>query len=293
MSEAFVRSWISLRHHSELKQYKGFLKPPASHDLFDWVVWSPNDPKTNRTDIANPRTILCRAMPRSIKKLLSLLTNNSDATLVLGGCDVPLSGSLKLLAPNLHRFKKIFYEAKDIDHDKISSFPMGFNSFYLREAGYENIKAAVTRSNSSEKSELLLAAWGKRWKRLDKTIEERRAADSFLDDHPVFRRKMVKWDQYWFELANHHFLLAPKGNGIQAPKLSEAWMVKTVPVVVRNSCFSDLYAMGFPMVFVDDWQEVTPLMLNDWLKENDSIDWKRVRYQLTNEYLKTLIIDEG
>jgi len=291
--EAFEEAydWISLRHAPSLKRFQQFERPPATHRIFDWVIWEPNDSKSTRIDHSSPRSILCLAHPLSIKKLLASLDNESNPTLVIGGCDLNLSDLIELLTPSLHRFKRIFYEAKDIKHDKILSFPMGFISYYLQNCGYENIKAAVELSNTTEKSQLLLAAWGKTWKFLDNTIDDRVSADLFLTHHSSFKRKMIEQHRYWEELAKHQFLLAPRGRGIQAPKLAEAWMVKTVPVVIQNPCFTDLGAMGFPFVMVDDWQEVTPELLKQWQQSNKPIDWKQVRYQLTNGYLKTLVAD--
>jgi len=289
MSKEIVSDWISLRHAPALKRFQQVEGAPATHRIFDWIIWEPDHSGTTRIDHPSPRSILCLAKPPSINKLLVSLDNAAKPTLVVGGCDIHLSVLRELLDPNLHRFKKIFYEAKDVEHDNIVSFPMGFVSHYLQGCGYENIRAAVELSNKVEKSQLLLAAWGKRWPHLDKTIEDRASAMSFLANHPLFERRMIEPQQYWLELAKHQFLLAPRGNGIQAPKLAESWMVKTVPVVIQNPCFADLSAMGFPLVMVDNWEEVTPQLLNGWLRSYGPIDWTQVKYQLTNDFLETLI----
>ena len=291
MSEAFVSNWISLRHNPKLERFQVVAGPPATHRLFDWVIWEPDDPGATRVDLARPRSILCLAKRPSIQRLLARLDDESTPSLVVGGTDTLLSDLLALLEPNLHRFRKVFYEAKNIEHDKIFCFPMGFISFYLRNAGYENVKTAVELSDITEKSHLILAAWGKQWEHLDNIIDDRISAVSFLANHPIFQRKMIDRDKYWLELAKYQFLLAPKGKGIQAPKLAEAWMVKTVPIVIRNPCFADLRAMGFPLVLVNNWKEVTPEALSGWLEFRGSINWQRVRYQLTNDYLKTLVTD--
>jgi hypothetical protein len=134
-----------------------------------------------------------------------------------------------------------------------------------------------------------LAAWGERWKHLDKIIEDRMLLDSFLDNHEFLERKFIPFDQYWQQLAKYKFLLAPQGQGIQAPKLAEAWMVKTVPIATKNPCFIDLKNLGYPLVLLDDWTEVTLSNLEVWSEYYESIDWQKVRYQLTNSFLDKLL----
>ena len=66
-------------------------------------------------------------------------------------------------------------------------------------------------------------------------------------------------------------------------------MVKTVPIVTRSPCFNDLKNMGYPMILIDDWEEVTINNLGIWSEYYKTIDWKRVRYKLTNSYLEELL----
>merc|ERR1712176_1152026 len=71
------------------------------------------------------------------------------------------------------------------------------------------------------------------------------------------------------ELASYRFVLAPLGTGLQSQKQLEALLVLTVPIVQRSSfpVFDDLVFLGFPMVVIDNWVEVTPSSLSEWWRE--------------------------
>ena len=80
-------------------------------------------------------------------------------------------------------------------------------------------------------------------------------------------RARVPPREYFGVLAQHRFLLAPLGNGLQSPKFIEAVMMMTIPITKRYAAFDDLRAYGLPIVLVDDWAEVTPAKLEQWWAE--------------------------
>ena len=67
-----------------------------------------------------------------------------------------------------------------------------------------------------------------------------------------------------------------------ARMLFEAWLAKAVPVVLPTPAFKDLEAQGFPFVVVQRWEEVTPGLLEAYLKDDvqgyGAIDWDRVHF---------------
>jgi len=72
--------------------------------------------------------------------------------------------------------------------------------------------------------------------------------------------------EWWRELPKYKFLLSPLGSGIQAAKNIEALLVLTVPVIQRMGfgTFDELVRLGFPMVVVRGWVEVTPENTSRW-----------------------------
>merc|ERR1740121_446282 len=74
----------------------------------------------------------------------------------------------------------------------------------------------------------------------------------------------------WFkELAKYRFLLSPLGDGIQSSKTIEALLVLTIPIVQRGpyTAHERLVRMGFPIVIVASWEEITPAFLDHWWRE--------------------------
>ena len=286
--EPDINQWVSLRYRPHVQRFHD-CGPTETFGLFDWVIWNPMDNDYTRTHIKNPSTILCLNTRESVDDLLRLATFSSRPSIVFAGEDTKLSELIGRISSIGEKFSKIYYEAKDIESKTIKSFSMGFISYYLRDAVYENIHSAIQYSNETPKSSLVLAAWGERWKHLDDIIEDRILLGKVLDSHDFIERRAIPFDRYWQELAKHHFLLAPEGNGVQAPKLAEAWMVKTVPICTPNPTFSDLKAMGYPMILIDDWTELTRPNFDKWASYHKTIDWDRVRHMLTNDFLHDLI----
>lgn len=283
-----IGDWVSLRHRPNVPRFHGCVAS-ATFDLFDWVIWLPMDVELTRFEIEEPKTILCLTTPESVELLLELANFSSRPCVVFAGEDTLLSTFIDSINQMADRFSNIYYEAKDIDSDVIKSFSMGFISFYLRDSIYENIYRAIEHSNQVPKSSLVLAAWGEHWRHLDEVIEDRKLLGRFLDDSDFLEREFIPIDQYWQQLATYRFILAPRGQGVQAPKLAEAWMVKTIPIATRNPAFSDLKKMGYPLILLDDWAEVTSNNLESWSEYYETIDWDRVRYKLTNSYLDELL----
>uniref|UniRef100_A0A7S1LJ66 Uncharacterized protein n=1 Tax=Alexandrium catenella TaxID=2925 RepID=A0A7S1LJ66_ALECA len=71
---------------------------------------------------------------------------------------------------------------------------------------------------------------------------------------------------WWSGLSRYRFLLSPMGDEIQAPKNVEALLVLTIPIIQRGpySVAHDLQGLGFPVVVLDEWEEITPSNLSAW-----------------------------
>merc|ERR1719464_2489312 len=72
--------------------------------------------------------------------------------------------------------------------------------------------------------------------------------------------------EWYLHLSRFRFMVSPMGDEIQSPKVVEAMLVLTVPIVQRGpyTVNDDLARMGFPLVVVDEWWEVTAERLRDW-----------------------------
>mmetsp|Transcript_23241 Transcript_23241/g.72377 ORF Transcript_23241/g.72377 Transcript_23241/m.72377 type:complete len:468 (-) Transcript_23241:60-1463(-) len=72
--------------------------------------------------------------------------------------------------------------------------------------------------------------------------------------------------EWWRELARYRFLVSPLGSAIQTSKAVEALVVLTVPIIERTifRLYDELVELGFPMVVVGNWSEVTPEATARW-----------------------------
>jgi hypothetical protein len=281
-------NWISLRHSPYTPRFHG-CGLPKSFEIFDWVIWSELDARIDKMEAEEPKKILCASHPKCIKTLLEKSDFSSKPSLVIAGMDTLLSTVIDDVLAMSGRFSNIYYEAKDVESDVIKSFSMGFISYYLKDAKPANIQKAIEYSDNSTKTESVLAAWGQRWKFLDDKIDDRRSADIFLSSQNYLSRKSIPFEDYWQELAKYQFLLAPRGQGIQSPKLAEAWMVKAIPIVTKTPCFLDLKNLGYPLILIDEWEEVTPENIEKWQAYYGQVDWQLTRNMLTNSYLNALL----
>ena len=278
---------LHLRYHPKRKKFKD-CKPCPAFQLFDWVVWIPSAKSSPHCRRLIPRTVLCMATPESLQVLLKLKHCLRDSTIVMAGEDTNLSKVLSMVEDLLPYCRKIYYEAKDVPHAEIESFSMGFNSFYLKRVKPETIVRYTTLvSKSKWKKQGVLASWGGIYLGLDKRLANRRAAVEFVEDCPWLQREHLEPADYWQRLAESKFLLAPAGNGIQSPKLAEAWLMRTVPIVTDTPCFRDLQAEGFPLLIIDRWNDLTQKLLQDFEAERCHIDWEKVQSMLTLKHFQS------
>ncbi len=265
-------------------------QPCPAFQLFDWVIWLPHSALSCRFRNFMPRTVLCLAHLSSLQVLLKLKSCLSNSTVIIAGRDTNLSKVLPIVETLLPYCQKIYYEAKDIAHPEIESFSMGFTSFYfyLHRVEFETISQLATLvSNLEWEKQGVLAAWGGIYARLDQILADRRAAVEFVENCPWIQREQLEPADYWQRLAESKFLLAPAGNGIQSPKLAEAWLMRTVPIVTDNPCFRDLQAEGFPLLIIDQWNDLTQKLLENFETERCNIDWERVQSMLTLQHFRS------
>ena len=86
------------------------------------------------------------------------------------------------------------------------------------------------------------------------------------------------------------FSLAPQGRGVQSPKFAEAWLMRTIPISVYTPAFTDYQTMGFPIVLVDSWWQLSEHSLKEVKRTHyANIDWNAVHYKLTVDYVRDLL----
>jgi hypothetical protein len=93
------------------------------------------------------------------------------------------------------------------------------------------------------------------------------------------------FDQYANNLTNYSFCLCPRGNGIDTHRVWEAIYLGCIPIVKNH--ITHKFEYGLPIVFVEDWQEVTQSFLQQKITDFDFGSFDSPL--LTQEYWKNRI----
>jgi len=99
------------------------------------------------------------------------------------------------------------------------------------------------------------------------------------------------FDQYLNNIYNHKFTLSPRGNGIDTHRCWESLYMRSIPVVIRN--INNFQYSDLPIVYVDDWEEITEDFLNKkYIEINLNIQNNLYNFEkLKFEYWKILILN--
>jgi hypothetical protein len=271
---------------------------------FDWVIYGYGHVYCiNNSQTSNPQTILYRPFLftlSNVSKALSyfdeipkLQSKFEVRSIVFAGSDDRLSNvwpTIQLLLDS-GKFSHIWYEAKDIHTPDVHTIPMGLTPYYLIEARFEVVARAIATAASTPKLHLVCAAWGRFSPFLDEKLPMRQKLSAFVSKSDWISR--VRWapSDYWLHLPSYSFSLTPEGMGVQSPKLFECLLVRTIPVTNRHPAAEDLQRMGFPIVIVDSWEEVTASFLRDQLAAMDvnASRWEHVRKMITIDGIMDLV----
>lgn len=98
----------------------------------------------------------------------------------------------------------------------------------------------------------------------------------------VRRLRSMEW---WRELPKYKFILSPIGAAVQTAKNIEALLVLTIPVVhpMGFPAYRELVGLGFPLVLIQSWSEVTPNSTEKW--------WRRMSPRLESFRRNCLTVD--
>jgi hypothetical protein len=193
-------------------------------------------------------------------------------TLVLAGEDWRLSAWVHFIQPVRGLFKRILYEAKDIHCNWVQAIPMGLNTAYILRCGGGAV--LDTWSRRQEKTRLIGSAFGSKWANLNKTIPDRADLLKTIREGDLIENFFCEPSLYFGKLAEYMFFASPLGNGIQTPKICEAILCETIPVVTDHPCHRDLRDIyKIPLLIVKRWSDLSESMLLEALARFEGINW--------------------
>jgi len=268
---------------------KKYLYPnPVVFFNFKSVFFDSNNKYTRQDFNDESNNIFCD-VNSNFNDLTSFLDQNNSKFeyLVCAGDDNHLSKNIKYLQKTKHRFKKIYYEAKDVECDWVQTIPMGMIMAYmLRNGGNDAILPQINKKKN--KTKLIATAFGSRFPHLTDRIPDRSKLEHFTNNCDFMDDMFCEPIEFYENLCDYRFFACPLGNGIQTPKICECIMCETVPVVtdhVAHRELRDIYDL--PLLIVNEWTDLTEQFLNDqWNSVYSKVDWnlQKSKFLVSNFY---------
>jgi len=92
---------------------------------------------------------------------------------------------------------------------------------------------------------------------------------------------MLSPKEYFSNISNYKFIISPEGNGIDCHRHYEALIAGCIPIVEENSGIRRKY-QGCPILFTNDYSELTPFYLEKCYNEMLDKEWDFSKLFLSN-----------
>ena len=255
--------------HFERRPVVNDLPPPgvpAWLRRFDWLVgWEHGWASTSEF----PKSVFCH--PNALPDFVRFLRTNFSAgvrkgsVIAFGGEDTNLSAqNLEDLKEVSSFFEGIYYEAKDIQHPFVQTMVCGVNEFYCR--GHEELFRSLIASPNAKKP-TIVAGWGAWWPKLNDSIRDRQEAIQLSKSSDLVDFGVSDFPDWLERLHQQQFMLCPLGNGVQAPKMIEALLLRCIPILTDYPASRELKRIGLPIVVVRSWSDIDRSLLQKVSKD--------------------------
>jgi len=87
----------------------------------------------------------------------------------------------------------------------------------------------------------------------------------FQDKKFVTKENSVSHNKFAESVYNHNFVLSPRGNGYDCVRTWETIYLGSIPIIKKNNVMS--HFLELPILFVDEWEQVTESLLLKTLEE--------------------------
>jgi hypothetical protein len=174
----------------------------------------------------------------------------------------------------IKKFNIIFSQNCEVPSENIIPVPLGLtDTSHCKLIGDLDI---IVNQNKQERKYINLAYKNFNSSRRDRGFEERKIVEEKFGNkswvtNGKFQRDKSGHAKFISEMYNHKFVLCPRGNGVDTHRLWMSLYLGTIPVVkdhIVHSAFKHL-----PILFVNDWDEVTEDFLNQKFEEIHSKEY--------------------
>lgn len=196
---------------------------------------------------------------RFIRKPFVLVTHDGD---------YGVTNDLIQFASSIPNLKKWFGRNLECNpHPLVTSIPIGLESsnWFPETDKQQRIAEGSLKSGQVTPSKLLYLNFSF-W---TNTVERTQAHQSFSTKswatdrciHSVLQNRQT-YETFVNEVLDHHYVLCPRGGGLDTHRHWETLYLGRIPIVKRDT--NNAYYQDLPILFVNDWSEVT----EDLLKSN-------------------------
>lgn len=140
-------------------------------------------------------------------------------------------------------------------HEKIHPIPIGLANFHWRHGNFHDI-LKIKKKTISKK---YLAYVNINIQTF--TNERTKVADHFASSSYCYKKTAQNYKKFLKDLAASHFIISPRGNGLDTHRLWEALYMGSIPVV-KSSSLDPLYK-DLPVLIIPEWEEVTEALLKE------------------------------
>jgi hypothetical protein len=143
-------------------------------------------------------------------------------------------------------------------------FPIGMCYHYPAQVG----KGTRLQFGSHSNTVLCAITPDSDYNRRTASGKSRRTILSTLASNGITNVKLPP-DAYFESLPSYKFVISPEGNGIDCHRHYEALIAGCIPIIERNPLIEEKYK-GCPILYTDDYSEITPAYLDSKYEEMKS-----------------------
>ncbi len=145
-------------------------------------------------------------------------------------------------------------------HERVFPIPLGIVQYHDIYKKREDVHNKFLKYRHTKKEKLLYMNFTD-WRNPDR----KRIRDYFLEQKFCNNGHQCPFEKYIRETALHKFIVSPPGLGPDCYRIYESLLVGTIPIVQHS--YLDYMYEGLPVLFIDNWEQVTEEFLNEAYKE--------------------------
>jgi hypothetical protein len=185
------------------------------------------------------------------KKIQYIVSHNGD------------NGITKELIEMFPNLIKWFGQNVLVKNTKVTAIPIGLENDYVHNSINKKKKIEKISKSNIIPSKLLYLNFN-----IENHPEDRSSAYTYFKNKKwaTSKQSNMNYDDYIHDILSHYFILSPRGCGIDCHRTWEALYLNRYPIMKRYYGLETLYK-DLPVVFVNDWSEVTEEFLNKELEK--------------------------